>query len=187
MKTRILSLMIAAATLGFAPLAMAHDGKDHSHDTHAEAPAVQHGTLEISNAYLRATPPRAPVAGGYLTLTNTGSEPDRLISLTAPVSDEASIHEMAETDGVMTMRPLDNGLPIGAGETVVLEPGGLHLMLMGLKAQLVEGGTVDLTLTFEKAGTITLPFEIRAISARGQADGDCEHAGHGTDGAAKGH
>lgn len=169
MKTSLFSLLLAAVTL-VPPLAIAHHTGDHQAET------VQLGKLELSNAYLRATPPRAPVAGGYLTITNSGTEDDRLLSLTAPVGDEASIHEMAENDGVMTMRPLQNGLTIPAGETVTLEPGGLHLMLTGLKEQLVEGQSLDLTLNFEKAGAVTMTFEIRALNARGKDD----HAAHGT-------
>src|SRR5438445_8689033 len=92
----------------------------------ARAEEVKAGDLVITQAWSRATPGGAQVAGGYLTIQNKGSAADRLIGGSADVADKVQIHEMATTDGVMTMRPLDKGLSIEPGKTVNLAPGGYH-------------------------------------------------------------
>lgn len=166
MKSLILATALALTAL---PMAAA------AHDSTA---AVQAGSLQITGAFTRATLPRAPVGGGYLTLTNQGAEADRLIGVTAPVGTEVQIHEMTMADGVMTMRHLPDGLEIPAGQTVALEPGGYHLMIVGLSDPLVEGGHLDMVLTFEKAGDVTVPFDIMAINAKA-AGAAADHTGHG--------
>ncbi len=79
---------------------------------------------------------------------------------------------MDNDNDVMRMRALPEGLPIPAGATVVLEPGGLHLMFMDLHRPLVEGDTVTITLTFERAGTIDVPLVVGAPNAEGPAAGE---------------
>ncbi|MFV0244528.1 MAG: copper chaperone PCu(A)C [Qingshengfaniella sp.] len=127
---------------------------------------VQAGDLTLSGAFIRATLPRAPVAGGYVTIDNHGGGDDRLLSVTAPVGTEVQIHEMAHKDGVMTMRALPDGLPVPAGGTAALVPGGTHLMIMGLTERLEQGQGYDLTLRFEQAGEVTLRFDVLALNAR---------------------
>ncbi|WP_372803531.1 copper chaperone PCu(A)C [Paracoccus seriniphilus] len=136
---------------------------------------VQIEDLTISGAFMRATLPRAPVGGGYLTIANHGSTDDRLLSVQAPIGSDVQIHEMAHKDGVMTMRPLPEGLPIPAGETVVLEPSGIHLMIMGLQDRLQEGESYELTLHFEHAGDVTLPFDVLALNARSHSGKMASH------------
>jgi copper(I)-binding protein len=132
----------------------------------ASAHSEKIGNLELTELWARATPPRAPAAGGFLTITNHGGETDRLIAVSSPVAAIGEIHEMKVEDGVMTMRPLDRGLEIPANETVVLEPGGYHIMLIDLKAPLVEGEDVPVTLTFETAGSIETLLHIVPIGAK---------------------
>lgn len=137
-------------------------------------PAFAHditfGALELNGPFTRATLPNAPVAGGFLTIVNTGAEDDRLIAVSADFAKDGQIHEMAMQGDVMKMRQLDEGLVIPAGGSVTLEPGGLHMMFMGLTQPLVEGETAPVTLTFEKAGTVTLDLHILAPAA--------DHMGH---------
>ncbi len=128
------------------------------------------GAIEIGHPWSRATPPGAKVGGGYVTITNEGDTPDRLVAATFEGSASAEIHEMAVKDGVMTMRELADGLPIPAHETVTLAPSGLHLMFVGLKAPLVQGTEVKGTLTFEKAGTVEVAFAVDAIGAKPKAE-----------------
>ncbi len=128
--------------------------------------AVMQGELKIEQPWTRATPPGAKVGGGYLTITNTGNEADRLIAVATPRAEKAEIHEMKMDGGIMTMRPLGDGLIVPPGETVELKPGGLHLMLMKLDGRIEVGSSVPLTLTFEKAGSITLDFAAVPIGAR---------------------
>ena len=81
------------------------------------------------------------------------------------IAGDTQIHEMAMQGDVMKMRPLADGLEIPAGKTVVLAPGGFHIMFMGLKQTLVEGETITVTLTFEKAGTVDVVLPIEAAAA----------------------
>ncbi|UVC17276.1 copper chaperone PCu(A)C [Mesorhizobium onobrychidis] len=128
------------------------------------------GDLEIGHPWSRATPLGAKVAGGYFTVTNTGSSPDRLLSISSDVSDRTELHEMGVKDGVMTMRPVSGGLEIPAGAKVALSPGGYHLMFVGLKRQPKQGETFPATLTFEKAGSVTVDFAVEGIGETGGMD-----------------
>ncbi len=90
----------------------------------ARAQEVTAGDLVITQAWTRATPNGAKIGGGYLTIENKGSTPDRLIGGSTDAAGRIAVHEMAMKDGVMTMRSLDNGLTIDPGKTVKLAPGG---------------------------------------------------------------
>src|SRR5580700_6555967 len=114
----------------------------------ARAEEVRAGDLVITGAWSRATPGGAKIAGGYLTIENKGSVADRLIGGAGEIAGKVEVHEMAMKDGVMTMRPLDNGLVIEPGKTVKLAPGGYHLMLFDLKSSLKQGDKVPVTLEF---------------------------------------
>ena len=136
---------------------------------------VQAGDLSIATAWTRATPPGAKVAGGYLTITNTGNTPDRLIGGTFSGGGRVEVHEMSMTDGVMRMRPLGDGLSIKPGATVKLEPGGYHLMMMDLAKPLAKGDKVKVQLQFEKAGAVEVDFDVNAVGAAGPAAGAHQH------------
>jgi|SRR5579883_2364025 len=133
---------------------------------------VKAGNLVITQAWSRATPGGAKVGGGYLTITNEGSTPDRLIGGSAEFAAKVQVHEMSMNNGVMTMRPLEQGLVIEPGKTVKLSPGGLHLMLLDLKAPLKQGERVPVTLEFEKAGNVSVMFDVRGIGAMGPSASD---------------
>jgi copper(I)-binding protein len=124
------------------------------------------GALLIEAPWTRATPGGAKVAGGYLEITNTGRDADRLIGGSLPLATSVEVHEMAMTDGIMRMRRLPKGLEIKPGQKVALEPGGYHLMFMGLTGALKEGETVRGTLTFEKAGSVEVEYRVAPIGAR---------------------
>jgi copper(I)-binding protein len=138
--------------------------------TPAGAQEIRAGDLVITQPWSRATPAGAKVAGGYLTIENKGSAPDRLVSGTGDVAGRVEIHEMAMNNGVMTMRPLDKGLTIEPGKTVKLAPGGYHVMLMDLKSPLKQGEKVPLTLEFEKAGKVTLSLDVQGVGAQAPMD-----------------
>jgi copper(I)-binding protein len=133
------------------------------------AQEVKAGDLVITQAWSRATPGGAKVGGGYLTIENKGSAPDRLIGGSADVADKVQVHEMAMNNGVMTMRPLDKGLVIEPGKTVKLAPGGYHLMLLDLKSPLKQGDKLPVTLEFERAGKVSLSLDVQGIGAQGPA------------------
>ena len=136
----------------------------------AGAQETRAGDLVITQPWSRATPAGAKVAGGYLTIENKGSAPDRLVGGTGDVAGRVEIHEMAMNNGVMTMRPLDKGLTIEPGKTVKLAPGGYHVMLMDLKNPLKQGEKVPLTLEFEKAGKVTLSLDVQGVGAQAPMD-----------------
>lgn len=162
----------AVAAMLLANPVLAEDAQNHGADHAAMASqAITVGPLEITGAFTRATLPNAPVAGGFLTIHNSGSEDDRLVSASTPFAKMAQIHEMAMEGDVMKMRELKDGLVIPAGETVVLEPGGKHLMLMGLSGAIAEGATVPVTLTFEKAGDVSLDLVAAGSAADAPAAG----------------
>lgn len=134
-----------------------------NHDTRAAE--ITAGDLTLSGAFTRATLPNAPVGGGYVTIINNGDEADRLVAAESPFSPDVQIHQMAVVNDVMEMNELEDGLEIPAGETVTLAPGGLHLMFMDISEPFVEGETVPVTLTFEKAGEVEIELSVEAFGA----------------------
>jgi copper(I)-binding protein len=135
----------------------------------AQADTVTAGSLKISSSWARATPKGASVGGGYMTITNSGTAPDRLIDGATDIASRFEIHEMSMDNGVMKMRMLPKGLEIKPGETVTFKPGGYHVMLMGLKQQLVQGQHFKATLDFEKAGKVDVDFAVEGIGAQAPA------------------
>lgn len=141
-------LVLAAAALCAGP-AFAHDYKV--------------GAIAIGHPFARATSPGQAVGGGFLTLNNGGAA-DKLVSAATPAATSVELHTMRMEGDVMRMRQLD-AIELAAGQTVELKPGGLHLMLMGLKAPLKAGDMVPLTLKFEKAGEVTVQLKVEAPGA----------------------
>ena len=136
------------------------------------------GDLVVTQAWSRATPGGAKIAGGYLTIENKGAAADRLIGAASDVAGKVEVHEMAMNNGVMTMRALDKGLAIEPGKTVKFAPGGYHLMLMDLKSPLKQGDKLPVTLEFEKAGKVKLAFDVQGVGAKGPAAGEGPSGGH---------
>jgi copper(I)-binding protein len=133
----------------------------------AGAEEIRAGDLVISQGWSRATPGGAKIGGGYLTIENKGTTPDRLIRCSGDIAGKIEPHEMAMKNGVMTMRPLDNGLAIEPGKTVKLAPGGFHLMMFDLKSPLKQGDKVPVILEFEKAGKVTISLDVEGLGAQG--------------------
>lgn len=124
----------------------------------AQQPA-RTGGIKIEHPYARSTVPGQPTGGGYLVIQNNGAA-DKLISASAAdVSSTVELHLMKLEGDVMRMRQVD-AIDIGAGKTVQLQPGGYHLMLMGLKEPLKAGEHFPLTLRFEKAGEVTVDVKV---------------------------
>ena len=140
------------------------------------------GALEIGHPYAIETAPGAPTAAGYLTITNTGSDPDRLIAVEADFP-RVQIHETEiDASGVARMRHIE-ALELPPGATVSLQPRGTHVMFMGLTEPLEEGAKIDATLVFEGAGAVAVQFNVepRAAGADAETDPETEsmdHTGH---------
>lgn len=123
------------------------------------------GSLEITTPWTRATPPSARTGGGFMTITNKGTTADRLVSARSNASDKVEIHEVQMDGSVMRMRELANGLEIAPGATIMLKPGGYHIMFMELKAPIAKDTKVPVTLVFEKAGSVDVQLTAEAMGA----------------------
>ena len=137
----------------------------------AAAQEFKIGSIVVERPWTRATPGGAKVAGGYLTIRNTGKEPDRLIGGTLAQAGRFEIHESRLEGDVARMRHLPNGLEIKPGQSVTLAPGGHHVMFMGLKAPLKQGERIKGQLTFENAGTVEVEYAVEGIGAKGGGRG----------------
>lgn len=168
LKTSALAAIVAMTLFSPLPLA-AHDYK--------------HQGLKLDHPWTRATPPGAKVAGGYVTITNTGTQADRLIGGSFAMSERVEVHEMSVTDGVMRMQQLEKGLEIPPGGTVELKPGGLHLMFLGLTGGPREGERIKGTLSFAKAGDVEVEFAVEPLGASAPVD---KSAGQAADGKSNG-
>ena len=127
--------------------------------------------VEVTGALCRPTPVGRQATGCYLTLT--APEDDRLVSVASPVAGRIEIHESRMESNMMMMRELKEGMPLPAGQTVELKPGGNHIMLLSVTEPLKAGDSVPLTLTFASAA----PVEIRATVGQ-PAVTDAGHAAH---------
>jgi copper(I)-binding protein len=139
------------------------------------------GALVIATPWARATPGGAKIGGGYVKITNTGSEPDRLVGGTLTGASEVEVHEMSMQNDVMKMRHLPDGLEIKPGATVELKPGSYHLMFMQLKDGLKAGQRLKGTLVFQKAGTVEVEYSVAPLGAQspdGAGGGGKAKGGH---------
>lgn len=142
------------------------------------APASAHdytaGDIRVEHPWARATIGKAKNGAAYMTLVNTGGAPDRLLGATSPVAERAEAHAHHMDGNVMKMHPV-HAIEIAPGSPTVLKPGGLHIMLFGLKAPLKAGETFPLTLRFERAGRLTIDVLVEQPAAP-PPGGD--HRGH---------
>lgn len=136
------------------------------------ASAMKAGDIAILQPFARATP--AKVGGVFLTIRNTGASADKLVKAESPVAASVELHTHVKDGDAMRMRPVEN-VPVPANGQVALEPGGYHIMMIGLKQALKEGDSVPLTLTFEQAGKVTLQVPVQKAGATA---GGHEHKHH---------
>jgi copper(I)-binding protein len=146
-----------------------------------KAPATATGAITVTDAWARAGTASARTGAAYVTVTNTGRSPDRIIAASTPIAEKAELHSHAMDKGVMTMQAVQ-AVDIQAGKSVTFNPGGLHVMLIGLKQPLTQGSHFPLTLTLEKAGPVAVEVAVQSAAAMGPAGGhqDSYHGdGHG--------
>jgi copper(I)-binding protein len=125
----------------------------------AALPALA-GTLSISGAWSRSTPPGVKVGVAYFTLKNDTGRSDRLLRMSSPVAANVQVHRTEVLDGIARMREVAV-LHVDAGQTVEFAPNGMHVMLTGLKKPLVEGQTFELDFLFEVAGERKVQVAVR--------------------------
>lgn len=134
------------------------------------------GPIQIEQPWSRATPEGSTVAAGYVKLTNTGKEVDRLIGGSFARAKTVEVHLMTNDMGVMKMRQMTEGVELPSNASVELKPGGIHLMMLGLTEGLKAGDTVKGTLVFEKAGSVDVTFTVAPLGA--SAPPASWHEGH---------
>ncbi|MFB4369861.1 MULTISPECIES: copper chaperone PCu(A)C [unclassified Pseudomonas] len=154
-------LALTAALLATSLLANAHE--------------YEVGQLHIDHPWSREMPPVAPTAAAYFVVHNKGDADDRLLTVETPVAGKAEIHEHAHVNGMMKMQQVQN-VVIPAGGEVKFAPMGYHVMLFNLKQQAKAGDRFPMTLTFEKAGPVTV--EVAVQKDEPAAEGGHEHKGH---------
>jgi copper(I)-binding protein len=118
------------------------------------------GTLSVTDAWSRSTPPGVTVGVAYFTLKNESGKSDRLLRISSPVAAKVQVHRTEVLDGIARMREVAV-LHVDAGQTVKFEPNGMHLMLTGLKKPLVEGQSFELEMLFEVAGPRSVRVAVR--------------------------
>jgi periplasmic copper chaperone A len=136
----------------------------------AQSHAYQAGPIRVVQPWMRTPPAASKVAGGFMTLTNTGTETDRLVAGTLADAGRFEVHEMSVAGGVMRMRQLGSGLEIKPGETVVLKPGSYHVMFLDLLRSPQAGTRLKGTLVFEKAGTVEIEYKVEPAGVRSSGD-----------------
>jgi len=138
------ALIFTAALMAAPSLVQAHE--------------VKAGNLELIHPHIRASMGQSPTTAGYLTILNNGKTADRLLSVSCACAASVTVHEMKMTGSMASMKVVPS-VEIPAGGKVTFAPGGLHLMVMGLKAPIKAGDRVEMVLTFEKTGAVKTPFE----------------------------
>ncbi|CAK0769396.1 periplasmic copper chaperone A [uncultured Gammaproteobacteria bacterium] len=169
-------LKLAAVIAVLLPFgAVAGDHNEHTQAPSQQAPS-QAGNIRIDQPWVRETPKGAQAGAAYMALSNTGAAPDRLLGGSSPMADKVELHTHIDDNGVMRMRKID-AVEIAPGEPSVLRPGGMHIMLIGLKGQIKQGTPVPLTLRFERGGEVTISMPVAGPGAMEPPHGhdDQEH------------
>ena len=146
-----LAIAVILAGLALAPVATATPG-----------PHADTGALRVSHAWIHLPPPGTATAAAYLTVSNRGRTPERLLGAVSPRVQAIEAHSMSVAGGVMRMRLLPRGFAITPGATLALAPGGDHLMVIGPRGPLRAGERVPVTLRFAHAGAVKIDFTVAA-------------------------
>jgi len=118
--------------------------------------------LSAEGAYIRAMPPGQQITAAFLKLVNSGDQDCQITGGSSPIATDLQIHEHQHSNGMMRMRPLQS-VAVEAGQSLLFEPGQLHLMLFGIKESLVPGEQQEFTLTTENCGSIVVAAEVRSL------------------------
>ena len=135
------------------------------------------GSITVQHPHSLELPPVSENGAAYFRIHNHGANADRLTAVQTPIADRAELHTHTASDGVMKMRRLD-AVDVPADGAAAFEPGGLHVMLLGLKRPLKAGESFPLKLHFERAGPLEIVVTVRARGEHAQ-HGQTKSAGHG--------
>jgi periplasmic copper chaperone A len=129
--------------------------------------AAELARIEVSDAWARPTAGQGKMTAAYMTIANKGADGDLLKSARTPKAKAVELQESSmNADGVMQVRKVDDPVPIEAGASLVLQPGGMHLMLLGFEDALNAGEDLILTLDFAKAGPIDVVVPVAAVAPK---------------------
>ena len=124
--------------------------------------ADSHGKKVMAmEAWVRAVPPSAKNSAAYMMLKNSMGKDVTLVEVSTEVAKTVEIHEVVKSGGMMEMRPLKGGLTIPAGKSVMLQPGGFHIMMIDLTQKLMEGHKVSLTLKFSDGSQVKVSAPVK--------------------------
>jgi len=152
MVTRIIALIFISCLLVTC-------GTTNLSTTSTSTPVARLQTLSISDAWVRNSA-KGDNSAAYLTIINSGAA-DTLVAVKGDVAMMIELHTVTNDNGMMNMHPAEGGVLIPANGTQILKSGGFHVMIMGLTSDLTKGQTIQLTLTFQNAGAVVVPFEVR--------------------------
>ncbi|MFM7678557.1 MAG: copper chaperone PCu(A)C [Roseiflexaceae bacterium] len=169
MKRYVMSLLIVLSISSCGMHSPANEMQHHT-DMHSgemtmptpnmQAPiAATVKNIRLSDPWARPST-KGENSAGYVIINN-GGEADTLVAVTGAVADSIELHMVENVDGVMQMRPVAEGIPIPGNNIQTLQPGGYHIMLIGLSRDLRTGDTFDSTLTFAQAGDVTISVTVR--------------------------
>ena len=119
------------------------------------------GTLSITQLWARPAPINGGNGAAYLSITNNGQQPDRLVSVSGEIAKQVQLHRMSMENNIMRMREIEGGIELPAGQTVRLSAGGMHIMMLGLRHPLKAGEHFALTLHFEHAGDVEVKVKVQ--------------------------
>lgn len=151
--SKVLCAAIAVTFISFIPVQSA------AHDYTV-------GSITVLHPWARATPGPAKAGAGYLGIKNDGAIADKLVKAESNLSKRTELHTHLMDGGIMKMVHIEEGVEVPAGQEVTFEPGGLHVMFMGLKGPFKEGESLPITLYFEKAGKVDVELIVKAVGAK---------------------
>jgi copper(I)-binding protein len=168
--------IVYSAVVGAVLLAaVAGINTGHASAQTAEPPTYRVRSIVIEAPWSREAPGGVKRAVGYMRITNTGQQADKLLGGTAAGAGRLEIHQSVTSDGITRMQAVAEGLVIAPGETVELKPGAVHAMLVDLQRGPRAGETIKGTLMFEKAGIVEIEYQIGRAGVR---DAPTAAAGH---------
>lgn len=154
---------------------MAASGRNHHHHNHG-ADAAPASDITVTQAWTRPVAAAGGMGVGYGKITNAGEEADAVVGASSDAAARVELHETSINDaGVASMKKVDR-LEVGSGKSIELKPGGLHLMLIGMKQPVLDGETVKVKLKFERKGDVDV--ELKAQKSAPDGSGNHDHHGH---------
>jgi len=127
------------------------------------AQPAENQDVSIDKQYVRATPPHAKNSAAFLMLTNNTDKEIKLVAVSSDIAERVELHNHIKEDGMMKMRQVEE-VTIAANGNTSLQPGGYHVMFLGLKKDLTEGENVDIRLFFDNGDELNIEAPVKKIN-----------------------